>query len=794
MKTSIRFIFKGFYALAILPLLFACQRLEEPGLNNIPERSDAKVFYGEVPLADSATKTFLDSEASMFWANGDKISLFRSSVNEQYHNTGDDGSTHAVFQKNDEMVPGAAFGHNYAFYPWSASVSSDVEGTIGVTLPDTQPYAAHSFSPGMNPMVAVTEDIADDNLQFQNVCGYLVLRLYGTATVRRIRFRGNNNEVLCGTATVSASYGVPPVVALDSEGGKLLTLDCGESGVAIGADKENMTPFWLVVPPISFTKGFTIEIEGTCGTVTTRSTDKSVSITQGHAQPMAAFEVNQNGIDMLSFSLTKGVNTYRAFNISNGYVNIVVPNGTDLTDMVASFNYSGASIAVNDVPQSSGADSHDFSDFTNRVEYVITGVLGDTQTYTIRLFDLPVVMLETPSPITSKEIWTEGCSMKIYEGNGTVTDYKSDVQVRGRGNTTWEYPKKPYAIKLDKKAEVLGMPKHKRWVLLANWMDRTLLRNAFAFQIAKQTDLAWTPSGEFVEVLMNGEHLGNYYLCEQVKVDKNRLNIKEMKTTDISGDSVTGGYLMEVDGHYDEVNKFRPTISNLPFMFKDPDEDVLQPEQLAYMQSYVNDMEAALYADDWAFTRAYTFYLDMDSFIDYWFVFELAMNHEPLNPKSVYFHKDRLGKLKAGPVWDFDWATFIPSRTQSFQITNALYYGRLLDDPMFRYVVKNRWAVLKPAFDLVPDYIESLAETLRSSNAVNLAMWPLSEHPYGSINGDGTTSYDEAISRIVTSYKAKLSWMDNQISHMTCLPPEYPVTDGSDYNPTYGSGWGDENW
>ena len=130
--------------------------------------------------------------------------------------------------------------------------------------------------------------------------------------------------------------------------------------------------------------------------------------------------------------------------------------------------------------------------------------------------------------------------------------------MRGRGNSTWNYPKNPYAFKLDDKAEILGMPKHKRWVLLANWMDRTLLRNRTSFQIAASTGLAWTPNGEFVEVILNGQHIGNYYLCEQVKIDENRLDINDPYDAEdaYSGNPADYGYLLEADDSYDETWKF----------------------------------------------------------------------------------------------------------------------------------------------------------------------------------------------------------------------------------------------
>lgn len=382
---------------------------------------------------------------------------------------------------------------------------------------------------------------------------------------------------------------------------------------------------------------------------------------------------------------------------------------------------------------------------------------------------LPTVIINTPAnvSITSKDNWLEDpSSIVILNPDGTLDYEASDLSIRGRGNSTWTYPKKPYALKLGSKSEILGMKKHKRWCLLANWMDRTLLRNDIAFQIAKQTNLAWTPSGKFVEVILNGNHIGNYYLCEQIKIDKNRLNITEMKATDIDGDAITGGYLMELDINYDEVNKFKSSTKDLPYMFKSPDEEVLQPQQLEYFQNYINTMESLLYADNWLESREYANYMDIGSFVDWWLVHELSMNSEPKHPKSSYVHKDRLGKLKAGPVWDFDWATFMPSKANSYTVKSSIYYDQLFSDPIFVTEVKSRWATYKSRFEQVPAYVRTVAVQIKKSNEVDKAMWPMSANSVGATNGDRDLSFDDAVERIISAYTAKLNWIDQQITNM----------------------------
>lgn len=373
---------------------------------------------------------------------------------------------------------------------------------------------------------------------------------------------------------------------------------------------------------------------------------------------------------------------------------------------------------------------------------------------------LPVVVINTinAEPIVSKDDWKEGATMSIINADMTF-DYQGTLSIKGRGNTTWGYPKKPYALKLDSKSKILGMPKHKRWCLLANWMDRTMIRNAVAFEIARKSPgLDWTPRGEFVEVILNGTHVGNYYLCEQIKVDKNRVDIEELDNTVTEGDGITGGFIMELDTYYDEVNKFKSARRDLPWMFKDPDE--VNSAQFTYMQNYVNAMEDALYDDAKFAAREFVNYMDLESFVDWWIVYELAMNGEPNHPKSSYMHKDKNDVIKAGPVWDFDWRSFVPGSTSYFCINNAIYYGRLFEDAGFKSLVKAKWQEQKSKYEEIGQFIDALGAKLSESDELNHIMWPISS----TVNGDESMNYEAAVSRLKEAYQNKLNWMDTQIS------------------------------
>ena len=442
--------------------------------------------------------------------------------------------------------------------------------------------------------------------------------------------------------------------------------------------------------------------------------------------------------------------------IEGNEIKVSSPFISSVTGLVATFKSNGYKVMVKGVEQESGITANDYS---SPVIYRVVDQNGNANEYkvTVLYSGLPIVFVDTPNsvPITSKEEWTEDTKIKIVNPDGSIS-YEGVTSFRGRGNSTWGYPKKPYAIKLDKKASILGMPKHKRWVLLANWMDRTLMRNRIAFKLGECTQMEYTPRGEYVELVLNGKHLGNYFLCEQIKVDENRVNITEI---DDKSEDITGGYLLELDTYFDEAFKFKSSIKQLPYMFKDPDEDI-SDEMFNYLQGYINTMEDNLYnhfdAGNWKG------YIDINSFVDYWFAVELTSNSEPAHPKSVYMHKDRGGKLSAGPMWDYDWCTFVPERVDSYQLKYCMYYPALFNDVDFISKVKERWPAAKAMFDKVTLFIDSEAEKIKNSEKINSTMWPITSR----VNGDETMSFDDAVARLKKAYIDKLSWLDTQIQNM----------------------------
>ena len=242
----------------------------------------------------NGSRTYIENGNLLRWNENDQISFFyQYTFNSQYQFDGETGDNAGTFSPINQMVgTGTPLDdHNYAVYPYASGIKITENGVITTTLPSEQSYAENSFGLGDNTMVAVTEDKNDTFLNFKNVGGYLMLRLYGEdVTVKTITLTGNNNEKLAGKASITSTYGGEPSVSMAAEATGTITLDCGE-GVELGTSAETATPFWFVVPPTAFENGFTITIEDVNGGEFTKTTSKSIEIERNAIQPMAAFEV-----------------------------------------------------------------------------------------------------------------------------------------------------------------------------------------------------------------------------------------------------------------------------------------------------------------------------------------------------------------------------------------------------------------------------------------------------------------------------------------------------------------------
>lgn len=497
---------------------------------------------------------------------------------------------------------------------------------------------------------------------------------------------------------------------------------------------------------------------------------------------------------------------------------------------------SGYKVTVDGVEQKSGESE---VDFTYPVRYTVTNSEGHSREYKVKITNtgLPVVVISQSTSgsfsdekvggteifgtiiggtvankfvdfkIRGKETeWVSDDTFTVYNPDGSINCETTTGGVRLRGNTTREYPKKPFAIKLSKKRSVLGMPEHKRWVLLANWLDHSMIRNAVAFDIAQLVEYAWRSSegaigegipwsvhGQHVELVFkeNGKthHMGNYFLCEQIKIDDNRLNIRDSYEDVLSTNIADCGYLLEMDSKVDKDTKYT-TSNGVPVKFKD---DAIKGTSLyTAVCNKIQSIED--YLDAGKYTEAYSM-LDINSVIDQMLIWELTMNREYGDPGSVYMFMDGDDKLCAGPVWDFDRGTFqnqekaedlgnstsyrvkpdnawMFNRSQESEKYSYIWYRQLAKDATYQKRVQERWAVIKPFLEMMPEQIRYYGETQAASFSYNSVMWPTN---YGDVrkyksdfkdwSGDEEiTDWNEVINNFVTVYQERLAGMDELIT------------------------------
>ena len=276
---------KSLLILGLISVAAACTMKEEA----INPAKGGKVLYATIE--DPGTKVYLDEDFKVLWNTDDRISVFDfDTYNQQYSFDGKDGDNYGTFSKVDDgkLKTSNDISLRYAVYPYSESNSISNSEVLAINLPCEQIYADHSFGPGANTMVAAT---SSDKMKFKNVCGYLMIKLYGDdVKVKSITLRGNSGEKIAGAASVSISEGGIPTATMASDATTEITLACTEP-ISIGTSSSDYTEFWFAIPPVEFTKGFTIAVEDGHGGCFTKTTGKSLIITRSYAQKMAPIEV-----------------------------------------------------------------------------------------------------------------------------------------------------------------------------------------------------------------------------------------------------------------------------------------------------------------------------------------------------------------------------------------------------------------------------------------------------------------------------------------------------------------------
>ena len=377
-------------------------------------------------------------------------------------------------------------------------------------------------------------------------------------------------------------------------------------------------------------------------------------------------------------------------------------------------------------------------------------VVGDLNAMPSEIPHIYIMTDEYVEEIPDKENYMTS-TFRVKSNN---SEYKiaGEISIKGRGNSTWYYDKRPYRLKLTDKAPLCGMAEGKNFVLIAHYIDPTLMSNPVAFKMAKLLDMPFVNSAVPVEVTLNGKYRGAYMLTEDIGIRKTSVDIDKENSV-----------LFEIDKNYDEDWKFMSPLYNLPVMVKDPE---MTEETFNYWKSDFEALERLLTSDTIK-TSNYADMLDLESVANIMIINNMVGNYEIQQPKSLFLYKTKGGKYHFGPAWDYDWAYGFIQGQGYFKNEDPIIFGdepnaatkagyqlfrTLISDPRFLKVYRDRWEYFKVyALPQLLEYVDRYAELIAPSAANDAKIWT------------NTQNHTEMVEGMRQWIKKRITHIDNEM-------------------------------
>lgn len=387
----------------------------------------------------------------------------------------------------------------------------------------------------------------------------------------------------------------------------------------------------------------------------------------------------------------------------------------------------------------------------------------------LKAHKLTIVEINTvnQAAITSKDDYLKA-SIKIHDYlNNKFVELKDSTEIKGRGNSTWELPKKPYRLKTFKSISIGGMPSSKHWALLANFEDKSASRTKLASDLANYLGVSYAPRSIPVELVLNGEHKGAYELIEIIKIDAKRIDIATINT---KNDITTGGAIFELNLRRDETYNFYTNVG-VPISIKEPDDLNAKTEEIAlkhfnYLVDILNTAEGALYGNNFADTAVgYAKYFNVQAAIT-WYLTEEILKNFDIGEYSVFKYIDTKNKNKItyGPIWDFDLSAGVREGPTGFKAkVENTWMRRFFEDPNFEQSVKDKWNSSRAR--LLTNMISSVnqnARKLKNSQAANASIWDGFLRP-------NDKSFIDDVNYLKAWLYERVQWLDAQWSDTPIL-------------------------
>ncbi|MDR2580477.1 MAG: CotH kinase family protein [Fibromonadaceae bacterium] len=427
---------------------------------------------------------------------------------------------------------------------------------------------------------------------------------------------------------------------------------------------------------------------------------------------------------------------------------------------------------VGTVPQWTGITQNDF-----RKEIVYD--LGEGVKYTVRLVspqatNLPVMRIDADGTIyhSSAEIWTT-MTFSLSDPNNSANDIStiSNQQIRGRGNTTWTRPKKPYRIRFRNDVSLFGQAARRNWILLAEFLDPTFLTTPTAFELGKNA-LDYQPftcTFQHVHVYLDGQYNGLYVLTEHRQADPNEEGVPGRAKVEQNN----GGWFAELDSEWKDDPKFRTASYNLPIQIKT---DIFGIDSNDPRYDFVkNDWKELtdLVASESFPENGYRDLIDMNTFVDFLMANEIVWNTELSWPKSVFAYKENKdGKISMGPLWDFDWAFAFAGTGHAYfgyssgRPSRHSFFNRFFEDPVFLAKYKERWNEKFDEIVAVSSFIETLGETIRVGVSEDTKRWNVPDGYHSGYDAN----HARQVGNMVNWWNNRAAWLDAEFNKVNVLP------------------------
>ena len=375
---------------------------------------------------------------------------------------------------------------------------------------------------------------------------------------------------------------------------------------------------------------------------------------------------------------------------------------------------------------------------------------------------IPRIVIETENYREIKDRETEiPAKLQIWGAKAPESELM-DLTIRGRGNTSWtEMPKKSYKIEFINKQEILGMSKEKDWVLLANYADKTLIKNLIAFQLSFNFKNYYTPQHKFVELYLNQNYLGVYQLCEAIKISRNRIN-------SFHPDSV---FLAEIDHKYKAKDQMILSSSGKPFNIHYPKEMTEIEEK--FFKQHIDSLETFLYSiGKKSPIDSIAKWFDLESFAKIYWIQEFAKNNDAGYHTSVYFSWQTNKEIFMGPIWDFDITFGVYDQKDVADPTGWLlrtsYWNKsLFNNHPFSAYINQFWFSNRSEFEAIIDSIDVWGEFLKKAAKNNFKRWDILRSTRLAWHPKAYSSYEQALDDLKKWIEQRIQWIDDQINNST---------------------------